>query len=251
MKPYYWNPCTPVHALLMAICLTAPLSPPAFGVDPLPNILIKYDFNTLTEDNDPNVPAYYDPGVTTTNLSLNSLNQGLNNGGPDGSKFRSFEGWDSVYDYNLSRTNLTQAPDSLAYDVFVQTDSMVQITGVSFDWRRPESSSVNSIQASIFWEDSFGNTQNRTSGPFSLTGTGIWNNSSLTFDSGSSPLPTGIDTSGEHFHIELYGWGGEGNTLYMDNVILNGNSAPIPEPGSAVLIATASLFLLTRRHRSH
>ncbi len=218
--------------------------------DPFENVLIKYDFNTLNADWDSNVPAYCAPCVWTTDLSLNSLNQGLHYGGPDGGKFRYFEGWDSSYNYDLTRTDLSQAVRTLSYDVFVRTNSIAEIAGVSFDWQRPGASTVDSIQASIFWEDSVGAIQHRTSGPVSLTGTGTWNNLSLSFISGSSPLPTGLETSGRQFHVELYAFGQSGDALFLDNVILNGDCAPIPEPGGAILIAAAGfLFLIRRRLR--
>jgi len=219
----------------------------ALANDPFENVLIKYDFNTLSNDWDSNVPDYCAPCVWTTDLSLNTLNQGLHYGGPDGSKFRSFEGWDSTNNYDFNRTDLDQAVRTLSYDVFVRTDAIAQIAGVSFDWQRPGASSADSIQASIFWEDSFGAIQHRTSGPVSLTGTGSWSNLSLSFTSGSSPLPTGLDTAGRQFHIELYAFGQNGDALYLDNVVLNGDCAPIPEPGGAVLIAAAGLLLLVRR----
>lgn len=79
-------------ALLLLIC------PALRGqvVDPFANVLISYDFNNLNEDWDSNTPAYCARCVWTTDLSLNTLNQGLHYGGPDGSKFRCFEGWDAV-----------------------------------------------------------------------------------------------------------------------------------------------------------
>ncbi|MEZ5387129.1 MAG: hypothetical protein R3F13_16600 [Prosthecobacter sp.] len=239
------NPWKIAHFLLLLGILS--ISPSALSGDPLANVLIKYDFNTLNADWDSNVPAYCAPCVWTTDLSLNTLNQGLHYGGPDGSKFRCFEGWDSTYSYDLSRTDLSQAVRTLSYDVFVRTNSIAEIAGVSFDWQRPGASTADAIQASIFWEGSFGAIQYRTSGPVSLTGTGTWNNLSLSFTSGSSPLPTGLDTSGRQFHIELYAFGQNGDALFLDNVILNGECAPIPEPGGAVLIAAAGLLFLIRR----
>lgn len=235
-------------ALLMAV----PVLAPATVADPFADVLILYDFNQLNNDWDSNIPAYCAPCVYTTDLSLNTLDQGLHVGGPDGSKFRCFEGWDSAYDYDFGRTDLFQAVRSLSYDVFVRSNAIADIAGVSLDWKRPGGYSVDSLQASIFWEDSGGAIQYRTSGPIALSGTGTWNSLSLGFTSGSSLLPSGIDTSGKQFHVELYAWGGTGGgTLFLDNVVLNGDCAPIPEPGGAVLIAAAGIaFLLRRRIRS-
>lgn len=245
MKIRTWTPRQIVRASFLACGLA--FGNQASASDSLENVLIKYDFNTLAADWDSNVPAYCAPCVWTTDLSLNTLNQGLHTGGPDGSKFRCFEGWDSAYDYSFSRSDLGQEVNTLSYDVFVRTDAIAQITGICFDWQRPGTSSVNSIQASIFWEDPMGNIQYRTSGPVSLSSTGAWNSLGLAFDSGSSALPTGIDTAGGRFHIELYAWGNNGDALYLDNVILKGDCAPIPEPGGAVLIAAAGLLFLLRR----
>jgi len=216
-------------------------------VDPFANVLIKYDFNTLSKDWDSNTPAYCAPCVWTTDLSLNTLNQGLHYGGADGTNFRCFEGWDSTYDYSLSRTDLSQELRTLSYDVFVRDNMIAEISGVCLDWQRPGSSSVDSIQASIFWQDAGGAVQYRTSGPVALGEVGSWSTLNLDFSSGSSALPTGIDTSGRQFHVELYAWGQDGDALYLDNVVLKGVCAPIPEPNGAMLIAAAGLALLLRR----
>lgn len=230
-------------ALLLLIC------PALRGqvVDPFANVLISYDFNNLNEDWDSNTPAYCARCVWTTDLSLNTLNQGLHYGGPDGSKFRCFEGWDAGYDYSLSRTDLSQAMRTLSYDVYVRDNMIAEISRVCLDWQRPGTSSVDSIQASIFWQDAAGAIQHRTSGQVALNGTGSWSTLNLDFSSGSSALPTGIDTSGRQFHVELYAWGQNGDALYLDNVLLKGVCAPIPEPGGAMLIAAAGLALLLRR----
>jgi hypothetical protein len=140
--------------------------------------------------------------------------------------------------------------NTLSHDLFVRSGSIAEIAGVSFDWQRPGSTSANALQASIFWEDASGLIQYRTSGPVSLTGTGSWNRLDLDFTSGSSALPTGIDTSGKQFHIELYAWGQDGGVLYLDNVVLKGVCAPIPEPSGAILIAAAGLALLLRRRHA-
>jgi hypothetical protein len=235
----------------LAFCILAGSLTPVCATDDLfANVLIKYDFNALTADGDPNTPSYCAPCVYTTDLSLNTLNQGLHDGGPDGSKFRCFEGWDSAYNYDFHRTDFSQSMNTLSHDLFVRPGSIAEIAGVSFDWQRPGSTSANALQASIFWEDSSGLIQYRTSGPVSLTGTGSWNRLDLDFTSGSSALPTGIDTSGKQFHIELYAWGQDGGVLYLDNVVLKGDCAPIPEPSGAILIAAAAglALLLRRRH---
>ena len=47
--------------------------------------------------------------------------------------------------------------------------------------------------------------------------------------------------------VQSYAWGQNGDALYLDNVLLKGACAPIPEPGGALLIAAAGLALLLRR----
>lgn len=215
--------------------------------DPFANVLIQYDFNTLTHDWDSNIPAYCAPCVWTTDLSLSNLNQGLHVGGPDGSKFKCFEGWDTVYDYSFVRTDLSPHAGTLSYNVFVRDQMMAEISGLSLDWKRPSSTTADAIQASIFWEDTSGDIQYRTTGPVDLIGTGAWNHLDLDFSSGSSLLPSGTDGSGRQFHVELYAWGQNGDALFLDNIILKGDCAPIPEPGGVVMIAAAALALILRR----
>ncbi|MDZ4402702.1 PEP-CTERM sorting domain-containing protein [Prosthecobacter sp.] len=240
---------TRFHALVATLLLSCPVLTLGSSGS-LADVLVLYNFNQLANDWDSNIPDYCAPCVWTTDLALNTLNQGLHTGGPDGSKFRCFEGWDFVYDYSLARTDLSQAVNTLSYDVFVRADAMADISGVSLDWQRPGHSSADAIQASIFWEDSAGAVQHRTSGPVLLGGTGSWNSLDLDFSAGSSALPTGLDTSGKQFHVELYAWGKDGDALYLDNIVLKGLCAPIPEPGGALLIAAAGMaFLLRRRVR--
>jgi len=218
--------------------------------DSLENVLVKYDFNSLTGDWDSNVPAYCAPCVWATDISLDRLCQTLDYGGKDGTLFRNFSGWDSAYDYSFDRTDFSSVPGTLSFDVWVRPDAIANITGVAFDWFRPDRSSVDSIQATIFWQGTGGAIDYLSTGPIALKGKGSWNCSVLEFPLDVNPLPTGIDTAGRQFHVELYAWGRDGGPLYLDNVVLLGECAPIPEPGSALLIAAAGLVLLLRR-RSH
>ncbi|HYF35039.1 MAG TPA: PEP-CTERM sorting domain-containing protein, partial [Prosthecobacter sp.] len=66
---------------------------------------------------------------------------------------------------------------------------------------------------------------------------------------GTAAIPSGLDYTGEDFLVELYAWGGNGGSLHMDNVILSGECAPIPEPGGALLVACAGFVLMLRRRR--
>ena len=185
-----------------------------------------------------------------TNLSLNTLSQSLRfYNGPDGSKFRCFDGWDQTDDYSLERSDLSQEMNTLALDVLVNPSESISISGFSLDWKRPSASSVDSIQSSVFWEDSSGAIQHRTSGLVALNNTGIWNDLDLSYNNGSAAFPKGLDADGETYHVELYTWGSQGGTLYLDNVTLHGECAPIPEPGGALLLGAASLATLMRRRK--
>ena len=113
---------------------------------------------------------------------------------------------------------------------------------------------MTSVQASIFWQDNLGDIQYVTTGPLGPvadSAVGVWNSSELFFTSGSAALPSGIDAAGRTLHVELYAWGGNGGTVYADNVSLNGSCscAPVPEPGGALLLATSGLVFLVRRRR--
>lgn len=234
-------------SLFLAALLSSAMLMPVQADDSLDNVLVKYDFNYLVSDWASNVPSSCTPCVWTTDLALNRLCQKLQCGGPDGSLFRNFSGWDCAYDYSFARTDFSPVPGTLSYDVFVRPDAIANITGVSFDWMRPDCSSVDSIQATIFWQGASGAIEYLSSGPIALEGTGGWNSRVLEFPLDVNPPPTGIDTSGKQFHVELYAWGGDGGALYLDNITLRGNCAPIPEPGGVVLIAAAGLALLVRR----
>ncbi len=236
--------------LLFALAAVATLSGSAFSqvVNPFQNVLALYDFNNLSNFNDPNKVTYCAPCLVATDLSLNTLSQSLHFfGGPDGSKFRCFAGWDKTYDYSFVRSDLSQEMNTLAFDVLVNPGETISISGLSLDWKRPFAGSVDSIQASVFWEDSSGVIQHRTSGPVAMNNTGIWNDLDFSFTNGSAAFPTGLAADGETYHFELYAWGAQGGTLYLDNITLHGECAPIPEPGGALLLGAAGLAVLLRR----
>ncbi len=240
--------------LLLALNAAATLSGTAFSqsnADPYANVLAIYNFDNLSNFLDPNKVAYCAPCVSVSDLKLNGLSQSLHfTGGPNGSQFRCFAGWDTAYDFGCDRTDLTQANDTLAFDMLVNATDTISISGLSLDWNRPTSASVDSIQAAIFWQDNSGTIQHRMSDQISLSGTGSWNSLSLAFTNGSALLPTGLDSSNELFHIELYASGGQGSTLYLDNISLEGQCAPIPEPTGAVLLGIAGIsFIIRRRTR--
>lgn len=218
-------------------------------IDPYANVLAFFDFNNVPSASSPNTVTYCAPCINAvTDLSLNGVSQSLHSfGGPDGSKFRCFAGWDKTYDYSFIRPDLSQAVDTLAFDMIVDPQATALISSLSLDWKRPSVNSVNSIQASIFWEDSAGNVQYRTSGAVSLANIGSWNHLDMQFNSGSSAFPSNPLGAGETFHVELYAWGAEGSTLYLDNISVNGQCAPIPEPTGALLLGAAGMMMLLRR----
>ncbi len=215
------------------------------------SILGQFDFNNVATVGSPNDPSCVAPCVELTPLTTCDLIAGLHTaGGPDDSAFRTYSGWDRTqYDalVYLNRSGTWQWPKTLAFEVQVDPNSLGAITGLSVDLKRPYSYSPDSIMASIFWEDDNGTVQQRNSGPVDITGATSWTNVSFDFDQGTAPLPTGVDYSGEQFTIELYAWGGNGGALYLDNVTLTGECAPVPEPGAVLLIATSGLVLLLRR----
>lgn len=218
------------------------------AVDPFQNVLVLYDFNNLSSFTAPNTVSYCAPCVVATDLGLNGLSQSLHFfGGPDDSKFRCFAGWENACDYDFVRSDLSQAQQTLAFDMIVNPTDTVGISGLTLDWKRPSINSVDGIMASVFWEDSSGNVQYRTSGPVSLASVGDWNSLNLGFTSGSALLPTGAATAGETFHVELHAFGAQGGVLYLDNIVLAGNCAPIPEPSGALLIAAAGMAVILRR----
>jgi hypothetical protein len=175
-------------------------------------------------------------------------------GGPDGSAFRSFTGWDKTqYDPSVyfDRNDVWQFPHTVAFSATAGDTSQGTIYGLSADIKRPGATSPDTIMASIFWKDDSGTVQYRSSGPIALSGTGAW--STIDFDFvngiGSADIPSGTDYSGEPFLLEFYAWGGNGGALSMDNVILSGECAPIPEPGGALLVACAGFVFMLRRRR--
>ncbi len=238
---------TSIQKLIAVATLLIPAALQAHPGD-LSNVLALYNFNNLTCNWENNPPSYLAPCVCASDITLNRLCQGYQPcGGPDGSAFRTFSGWDTSYDYSFARTDFSSVPGTLSYDVFVKNDAIANISGVSFDWMRPDSNSVDAIQATIFWQGTTGGIQYCSTGPISLNGTGNWNSRELDFPIDVTPLPTGIDTTGKQFHIELYAWGSGAGPLYLDNVALIGDCAPIPEPGGALLIAATGMLLLLRR----
>jgi hypothetical protein len=102
--------------------------------------------------------------------------------------------------------------------------------------------------ASIFWEDSSGTIQQRHSGAIDISSFTSWANVSFADTFGIAPFPTNLNFADETFHFELYAWGGSGS-LYLDNVTLSGNCAPVPEPGAALLLGVSSVLFGLRRRR--
>lgn len=236
--------------LLTNLALAVWMTCSAFSqvVNPFENVLALYNFNNLTSSIDPNSPAYCAPCVVATDLSLNHLTQDLHfSGGPDGSKFRCFDGWDTAYDFGFSRPDLGQASNTLAFDMIVHPGEAVSIAGLSLNWQRPYAGAVDSILAAVFWLDEFGVVQHRASDPLGLGQIGAWKSLEFSFTKGSAEFPTALAGSGETYHVELYAWGGQGGTLFLDNIALLGTCAPIPEPGTALLLGLAGCVIAMRR----
>jgi hypothetical protein len=221
------------------------------GLPARADILVSYDFNQLATVNSPNTPSCVSPCIEASDLVACGLTSGLHSaGGFDGSAFRTFSGWDQTqYDPTVyfNRADLFQWPQTVSFTFETAADTVGSFTGFSVDVKRPYSYSPDSLMASIFWEDSNGTVQQRNSGPLDIGGATTWTNVSFLDTFGTASLPSGLDFGGETFRIELYAWGGSGGALYLDNVNLMGDCAPIPEPSTALLLAIAGLVLVTRR----
>ncbi len=200
-------------------------------------------------------PSYVSPCcVTVTDLYPCCFTQSFYpSGGVGNSGYVGLSGWDKTqYDPTvyMQRDSLYQWPKTVTTELNVASTSTVSNLGLSLDYNRANSGSPSFIQATIFWEDTAGIIQNWSTGPVNLVGQGSWNSLTFNFLGGSAPLPTGLATSGETFLYELYAWGGDGSTngaLYLDNVTITGDCAPIPEPGGAILVAAAGFAMLLRR----
>lgn len=217
-------------------------------------VLAKYDFNNLSSVHAANEASFVSPCIQVEELDPCCMTEGLRTvGGPDGSAYRSYAGWDvNQYDPTeyLNRTGTWQWPKTLSAEVQVDDSSLGMLSGVSVDLKRPYSYSPDTIMATIFWKDDAGVVQQRNSGPVDISGATSWTNITFDFVNGSEDLPYGLAYGGETFNVELYAWGGSGGALFLDNVTLTGDCAPIPEPGAALLIGmTGFSFLLRRRLR--
>ena len=210
-----------------------------------------FDFNNSAKPND---ASYISPCIELCPIDpCGCLTPTwYSSGGPDGSAFTSFNGWDKTqYDPStyFTRSDVWQFPKTVAFEVSVNDDSLGTISGLSASIQRPTVNSPDTIMASIFWKDDVGTVQYRSSGPVSLVDIGTWDTIDFQFVNGTADIPSGLDYSGEDFLVELYAWGGDGGSLSMDNVVLSGECAPIPEPGGALLLASSGFVLLLRRRR--
>lgn len=209
--------------------------------------LVGFDFNNLCGNDDPTTPTLCAPCIDASDLHVCNLVQSLHfDGGPDGSNFRSFSGWDVNPNYDFERDGVWQWPYMLAFDVSFADGAGGAIGNLSLDWQRPALASPGSIQAAIYWMDGAGAVQHRISDAVALSGTGTWESLAFDWTFGSADLPSGDGLSGAEFQVELYAWGGDGE-LYLDNLRLGGECSPIPEPGGAFLIGAAGLWVILRR----
>jgi hypothetical protein len=175
----------------------------------------------------------------------------FSSGGRDGSQFLCLDGWDAANQQSFSRTSLDAADHTFSFDISFDSSFSGEISGLSFDWNRFAGNAPQKIQASIFWQDTNGGIQYRASDVFDLSGVGVWSTATLDFDAfGSLAIPTGPALGGGNFHMELYGFGGSGGPLFLDNVTLHGDIAPVPEPGGALLgLTAAAIFIALRRRK--
>ncbi len=219
--------------------------------------LVKYDFNSKTNWS---APSYVNSALSASTLSYSGLSTShYNTGSLDNSGFNSFKSWDTSYDLDLTRSNLSAGKDAVSFNVCVDDFTCGEFTSVSLDLKRvydfcgcgsDGNDSAEYVQAAIFWQDSTGAIQYATSAATLLGGT-AWASLTLDFTTFSATLPTDLGSS--NYLVEIYAWGGSGtNTLYLDNIALNGavTADCIPEPGGAMLLFSAGVIgLLVRRRR--
>ncbi|MEQ1750102.1 MAG: PEP-CTERM sorting domain-containing protein [Prosthecobacter sp.] len=215
------------------------------------DIFVEYNFNNVPTVDSPNVPSCLSPCIEASDLSICTLTSGLRStGGPDDSAFRTFSGWDATpYDSAayFSRDSLWQWPATVSFTFQVDDQSQGSLTGFSADVKRAYSYSPDTIMASIFWEDNVGVIQQRNSGAIDISGATSWTTINFLDTYGTADLPSGLDFAGENFRVELYASGGTGGALYLDNVTLTGDCAPIPEPSSLIMLGVAGLVFRIRR----
>lgn len=214
-------------------------------------LLLGYDLNNPPAANYSFDESFTLPGILGDPISAKGLHPTLfSEGGADGSQFLCLDGWDATRDYSFARSDLGAHDNTFSFDFTFSSDSMGQVTGVSFDWQRFASNAPNKIQASIFWTDTLGVVQHSSTDVLDLAGVSTWHTADLTFGSlGSVPIPSGPDISGMLFHVELYAWGGSGGPLFVDNVEVQGSVSPVPEPSGVMLVALAGAMLVRARRR--
>ena len=159
--------------------------------------LVGYDFGNVGTHEDRAAASYCAPCIEPSDLYACSLVQCLRyGGGPDGSNFRSYSGWDVSPNYDTNRDGLWQWPYTLAFDVVFDAGANGSIGNLSLDWQRPDTGGPGSIQAAIFWKDGAGNVQHRISGAETLALTGTWNQLEFDWTDGSAALPDGSALGG-------------------------------------------------------
>ena len=212
-------------------------------------VLVLWSWENLTSDASPNVASDCSGCLTIGAVQGNGIDDGFHaTGGVGDSQFRCFDGWDAAYNYDLNRTTLALAPGAIGFDFSTDAASVGTITSVSLSLL--SGGAVNTptnIQASLFWQDGFGQIQSATSGVLSIGPGTDWMSLELTFGNSTAPVPSGAGFGGQSFHVEIYASGGTGQ-LGIDELALNGQCAVlIPEPGSGLLSLCLGLFMFARR----
>lgn len=208
--------------------------------DSLTNLL-EYTLNT-SSGGLPASPSYKNAAVANAaKIQIEDDMNGLTDisepatNGPmrSGSLSRRMRDWDAAYDsnYDLTRTNLVQSPDSLwiRFDMDPYADG--NIGNILFDLFRVGTTSP--VQGKVFltWQD--GSTyQTASTDSFSIPATGSWYSLNLSWNSftgGATALPSGAQLAGKSFLVEIYLWGGDGTGyIDIDNIMLQGDATAVP-----------------------
>jgi hypothetical protein len=227
------------------------------------SVIAQWDWNNLKDGHEPNLASCVAPGVQVTDLGVLGLKEDFHpTGGVDDSAFRSYVGWGSDFTAEPGgRTDLAPAHGTLWFDVSFSPLTEGEISSFDFCFSQLDAGSPRQMQASLFWLNTEGKVEWASTGAYTPTTTPGVNTDftcvSLPFIQYSSPIPSGAALAGQTVHVEFQAWGGSSDALSkgapgalaLENITLSGAASVVPEPGSAMLLASLGLLVMLRRHR--